>query len=104
MRRSNAALLASALVPLALVFSLPAQALSLKEALATSYATNPQIEAARASLRATDEEVAKANAGWRPSLSLNGTDGFQNIITDQPVHSESDRSLVSGTASLNEPL
>src|SRR5258707_11605692 len=103
MRRSNAALLASAL-PLALVFSLPAQALSLKEALATAYATNPQIESARANLRATDEEVAKANAGWRPSLSLSGSEGFQNTITDQPSHSESDRNQLNGTASLTEPL
>src|SRR5882724_9339165 len=100
MRRFNAALLASALLPLALVFSLPAQALSLKEALATAYATNPQIESARANLRATDEEVAKANAGWRPTLSLNGSEGFQNIITDQPAHGESDRNQLSGTASL----
>ena len=104
MRRSNAALFASALVPLALVLSLPAQALSLKEALATAYATNPQIESARANLRATDEEVAKANAGWRPTLNLNGAEGFQNIITDKPIHAESDRNLTNATASLNEPL
>jgi outer membrane protein len=89
---------------MALATPLPAQALSLKEALATAYATNPQIEGARANLRATDEEVAKANAGWRPSLSLSGTDGFQHIITDQPTHSEDDRNLVSGTATLTEPL
>ena len=104
MRLSSAALLASALVPLALVFPLPAEALSLKEALATAYATNPQIESARANLRATDEEVAKANAGWRPTLNLNGAEGFQNIITDHPIHAESDRNLTNGTASLNEPL
>jgi outer membrane protein len=97
-------LLASVLAPIALAYPLPAEALSLKEALATAYATNPQIEAARAILRATDEEVAKANAGWRPSLSLSGTDGFQHIITDQPAHSEDDRNLVSGTATLSEPL
>ena len=86
------------------VYPYSAGALSLKEALATAYATNPQIEAARANLRATDEEVAKANAGWRPSLSLSGTDGFQHIITDQPAHSEDDRNVVSGTATLSEPL
>lgn len=94
----------AALAPLLVAYPLQANALSLKEALATAYATNPQIESARANLRATDEEVAKANAGWRPSLSLNGSEGFQNIITDQPVHGESDRNQLSGTASLNEPL
>ncbi|HYK79846.1 MAG TPA: TolC family outer membrane protein [Micropepsaceae bacterium] len=105
MDRFRAALLfGAALAPLLVVCPFPASALSLREALVTAYATNPQIESARANLRATDEEVAKANAGWRPSLSLNGSEGFQNIITDQPVHGESDRNQLSGTASLTEPL
>lgn len=99
-----ALLLGAALAPLLVAHPMPANALSLKEALTTAYATNPQIESARASLRATDEEVAKANAGWRPSLSLSGNEGFQNIITDQPIHGESDRNQLAGTASLTEPL
>jgi len=74
MDRFRAALLfGAALAPLLVVCPFPASALSLREALVTAYATNPQIESARANLRATDEEVAKANAGWRPSLSLNGS-------------------------------
>ncbi len=99
-----ALLVGSVITPLLVVYPLPANALTLKEALAIAYATNPQIESARANLRATDEEVAKANAGWRPSLNLSGNEGFQNIITDQPVHAESDRNTVNGTASLTEPL
>jgi TolC family type I secretion outer membrane protein len=95
-------LLASVVLPLAAAF--PAHGMSLKEALATAYATNPQIQAARANTRATDEEVAKANAGWRPSLSISGSEGFQHIITDKPVSSDEDRSLTSGTATLTEPL
>jgi outer membrane protein len=94
-------LLASTVLPMAV---LPAHGMSLKEALATAYATNPQIEAARAYARATDEEVAKANAGWRPNLSITGAQGFQHIITDQPVASDEDRTLTSGTATLSEPL
>jgi TolC family type I secretion outer membrane protein len=96
--------LALVLAPTALAYPHSAEALSLKEALGTAYATNPQIEAARANLRATDEEVAKANAGWRPSLSLGGSEGFQHIVTDQPVHAEQDQNLASGTATLSEPL
>src|SRR4029077_6972193 len=103
-RFRSALLFGAALAPLLVACPFPANALSLREALVTAYATNPQIESARANLRATDEEVAKANAGWRPSLSLNGSEGFQNIITDQPVHGESDRNQLSGTASLTEPL
>ena len=47
----------------------PAQAetFTLNEALGVTYETNPQLDAQRAALRATDEDVAKANAGWRPS-------------------------------------
>jgi outer membrane protein len=105
MDRFRAALrFGAALAPLLVACPFPANALSLREALATAYSTNPQIESARANLRATDEEVAKANAGWRPSLSLNGSEGFQSIITDHPSHSESDRNQLSGTASLTEPL
>jgi outer membrane protein len=103
MNRLHALLLATVFAPFA-AFPGAAEALSLKEALATAYATNPQIEAARANLRATDEELAKANAGWRPNLSLSGTDGFQHIITDQPIPSKDDRNLLSGTATLSEPL
>ena len=104
MNRLRAVLLASVLVPSALAYPAEAEAMSLKEALATAYATNPQIEGARANLRATDEELAKANSGWRPSVNVNGSEGFQHIITDQPTHSQDDRNLVSGTATLSEPL
>ena len=104
MNRVRGLLLASVVVPFGVTAAEPAAALSLREALGTAYSTNPQLEAARANLRATDEEVAKANAGWRPSISINGTEGFQHIITDAPTHSEDDRNLVSGTATLTEPL
>lgn len=42
---------------------------SFEEALARAYQTNPVLQAARASLRATDEQVALANSGWRPSVN-----------------------------------
>ncbi|HEX3486704.1 MAG TPA: TolC family protein, partial [Micropepsaceae bacterium] len=96
-------LLACALVPI-VVLAYPAGAMSLKEALATAYSTNPQIEAARANARAADEEVAKANAGWRPSLSVSGSQGYQHVTTDQPSHSDADRDQLNGTATLSEPL
>jgi len=95
-------LIASVAMPMAAV--LPAHGMSLREALATAYATNPQIEAARANARATDEEVARANSGWRPSISLSGSGGFQHIKTDQPSSPDADRNLTSGSATLTEPL
>ncbi len=46
-----------------------AQAETLKEALAQAYQTNPQLEAARAQLRATDENVPIQRASGLPSVS-----------------------------------
>jgi outer membrane protein/adhesin transport system outer membrane protein len=48
---------------------------SLQEALVLTYTTNPQLESARAALRATDESVPLALSGYRPSV--NGTLSYQ---------------------------
>jgi TolC family type I secretion outer membrane protein len=50
----------------------PGWATTLREALVNAYQTNPDLEASRALLRATDELVPQALAGYRPSLFLNG--------------------------------
>jgi outer membrane protein len=42
---------------------------TLHQALAAAYKYNPRIDAERARLRATDEEVARANSGYRPFVS-----------------------------------
>ena len=49
---------------------------TLTDALAASYANNPALQAERARLRATDEGVPQALAGWRPQVSLAGTAGY----------------------------
>ncbi len=54
--------------------------LTLAEALAIAYETNPQLAAQQASLRATDENVAIANGGWRPTISAGGTYAFQQYF------------------------
>ncbi|HEY1962168.1 MAG TPA: TolC family outer membrane protein [Rhizomicrobium sp.] len=51
--------------------------MTLDEALAVVYQTNPQLAAEGAQLRATDEEVAKADAGWRPTISSSGSYGLE---------------------------
>lgn len=53
--------------------------LTLDEALAVAYETNPQLAAQQASLRATDEGVAIANGAWRPNISAGGTYGYQQF-------------------------
>jgi len=49
-----------------------AWAQSLEESLAKAYTTNPTLLAGQARLRATDEGVAQALSGWRPTVSLSG--------------------------------
>jgi len=53
----------------------PAQAVSLKEAMATAYLNNPALRAKRASLRAVDETINQAKSGWRPSLTATANYG-----------------------------
>ncbi|MES0868038.1 TolC family outer membrane protein [Pseudovibrio sp. SCP19] len=60
-----------------LVSAQGANALSIKEALAATYQNNPTLNASRAQLRATDEGVPQALAGWRPSIIASGNYGYQ---------------------------
>lgn len=53
--------------------SSPAMSDTLKEALAQTYFTNPNLEAARAQLRATDENVPIQRSSGLPSLSSSAT-------------------------------
>lgn len=63
----------------------PARGFPLWEALGVAYETNPQLLAAQAGVRATDETVAQANANWRPSIAATGTYGFEKYkITGYP--------------------
>lgn len=60
-------------------FAACADTLTLQEALGIAYETNPNLAAQQAALRATDEDVARANAGWRPQVSAGGTYGYQEF-------------------------
>ena len=54
------------------------EAETLNDAFAQAYAYNPQLDAQRATLRATDEGVARANSGYRPSINATADVGRQN--------------------------
>lgn len=49
---------------------------TLQEVLGLAYETNPQLTEERARLRATDEGVPTALAGWRPTIVVSGTAGY----------------------------
>ncbi len=58
-----------------LMLAAPAHAESLTDALAAAYQSNPALQAQRAQLRATDEQVPQALSGWRPAIQAQGTYG-----------------------------
>jgi outer membrane protein len=51
------------------IVSVPAQAESLLDALSATYGYNPRLDAERAFARGTDEEVARAMSGYRPTVT-----------------------------------
>lgn len=79
-----------------------AEPFTLAEALGVAYETNPQLEAARAGLRATDETVAEANSGFRPSINAGTSAGYEKI---PPFLGGSPTSYpVSGQIQVNQPI
>jgi outer membrane protein len=70
--------------------------LTLAEALAVAYETNPQLAAQQASLRATDENVAIANGGWRPTISAGGTYGYQQYFFFPETITDANGNVVFG--------
>jgi len=64
------------------VFFVPnAYADSLTDALVKAYQSNPQLMSERANLRATDEEVSKAIALWRPKITISAD--YSKIETER---------------------
>ena len=61
-----------------------ASAESIGDALSNAYRTSSKLDAARATLRATDEEVSRANSGYRPVISGTADTGFQDQISKSP--------------------
>jgi outer membrane protein len=59
----------------AIAFSACAEPQTLEEAWTRAYRNNPSLEAQRAELRATDEQVSQALSHWRPSIDANGSVG-----------------------------
>jgi len=58
-----------------------ADAETLKQSLAATYKFNPRLDAARATLRATDEEVPRALSGFRPRVTGSADTAFARTTT-----------------------
>lgn len=59
------------------LFLAPVRADTLEGALVQAYQNNPSLNAQRASVRATDEGVPQALAGYRPRVTATGSVGAQ---------------------------
>ncbi|MBS0254584.1 MAG: TolC family outer membrane protein [Proteobacteria bacterium] len=87
-----------------MALALPGTALAddLRGALAAAYATNPTLEAARATLRATDEGVPIARADGLPSA--NGTASETEYVHESPLLTAAGARLLTVTGTLSVPL
>jgi len=88
---------------------------TLAGALGATYLGQPALQAARAQLRATDENVPQALSGWRPTVVMAGTAGYGNgtsrAITVSPLTGEdvriktnAQRQIATAQATLTQPL
>ncbi|MGU3668876.1 TolC family outer membrane protein [Methylobacterium sp. A49B] len=66
---------------LALLAATPSAAETLESALAKAYQGNPTLNASRAGVRATDENVAIAQSGYRPQVNVGASIGVQYLQT-----------------------
>jgi outer membrane protein len=79
---------------------------TLPEALVRVYQNNPQLNAQRAQLRATDENVPQALSGYRPQLSaglMSGIIGVNNGLPDGTSQAATLRPWMAGVT-LTQPL
>jgi outer membrane protein len=76
---------AAAVLLMAYAGSVPALADTIEAALVRAYQNNPQLNAQRAQVRSTDENVPQALSGYRPKVALTASGGYQ--YTDQNLTS-----------------
>ncbi len=68
---------AAAVLLIACAGPTPVLADTIEAALVRAYQNNPQLNAQRAAVRSTDENVPQALSGYRPKVSLTATGGYQ---------------------------
>ena len=106
MRTANRSRPGTGLAVIALLsLSTSAMAATLPSALVQAYQSNPELLAARAALRSTDEEVAIARSGYRPKLSIDATasetDQDSGTVGQGRVGLQIDQSLFDGFVTRN---
>jgi outer membrane protein len=87
------------------VAAAPASAQTLEAALVQAYLNNPSLNAQRAAVRATDENVSQALAGYRPRVSANVTGGeVTSSTTTKNASAPPGGSVYSTLTGYNSPV
>jgi outer membrane protein len=94
----------AACVLLLLASPTAAQAETLRDSLAAAYRQNPRLEAERARLRATDEDVARAMSGFRPVVTGNADVGVRNTKTSPQLNGDSTLYPKGYSINLTQPI
>lgn len=81
-----------------------ATAESLRDALSSAYKFNPRLDAERARLRATDEEVARANSGYRPTITGTADVAYQRTDTKPPSATDGEVHPKGYAVNLTQPI
>lgn len=81
-----------------------ASAETLRQALLSAYKWNPQLDAQRAALRATDESVPQARSNYRPSLTFSADASVQQNNTSPDTVGEGRSYPGSYTFTLNQQI
>jgi outer membrane protein len=77
---------------------------TLHEALSAAYQFNPRLDAARATQRATDEEVPRALSGYRPSITGSADTSYQHVTTNPSTTTEGDSNPRGYQVGVVQPL
>jgi outer membrane protein len=80
-----------------------ARAESLQDALAAAYLYNPTLKAARAQLRATDEDVARAKSGYRPTIFGEASQTYRHVDSNA-IGGDTNTDTRSYSVTLNQPI
>ena len=91
---------------LGLMGAAPGRAQTIEEALIAAYLTNPDLQAQRAALRATDELVPQALSDWRPTVAIDSNLTQSDIDSQNEAGERGSGSITTKEASLtlNQPI
>src|SRR5213080_5491337 len=83
--------------------STPVLADTIEAALVRAYQNNPQLNAQRAQVRVTDENVPQALSGYRPKVAITASAGVQYTDTLTTAGGDANRLVRTHTAGTNAP-